>query len=233
MNSKRLSGIAAISGFIVLTAWAESPNFIPDTTFKASSLAGWHSLGQADWSAQNGELAGKAKPGGNGGWLVLDKSYQDIGFFASFHCTGECKTGVLLRAEKTADGMKGLYVSLTGEDLSLNRVTLDPEGKELTREKLQPVAEMVRFAAPVTGGGGGGRRGPGLRRDDWNTVQIILDSDILRGSVNNAAGRTTGATGDNREGFGPVALYVGPSSEVKFKDVAFKDLMPKSEPKEQ
>ena len=239
MNSKRLSGIAAISGFIVLAVWAESPNFIPDSTFKASSLAGWHSLGQADWSAQNGELAGKAKPGGNGGWLVLDKSYQDIGFFASFHCTGECKTGVLLRAEKTADGMKGLYVSLTGEDLSLNRVTLDAEGKELTREKLRPGAEMVRFApspdapAPPAGAGRRGRKGPALHADDWNTVQIILDSDILRASVNDAAGRTTGSTDDNREGFGPVALYVGPSSEVRFKDIAFKDLMPKSEPKEQ
>ena len=80
MNQKRLfCGIVALA----ITGFAESPNFIPDSTFKESSLAGWHVLGQADWSAQNGELTGKAKPGGNGGWLVLDRSYQDVGFFAN------------------------------------------------------------------------------------------------------------------------------------------------------
>ena len=238
MNHKRLvCGIAAISGVLVLAGLAESPNFIPDSTFKGSSLAGWHPLGQADWSARNGEVTGKAKPGGNGGWLVLDKSYQDVGFFASFHCMGGCKTGVLLRAEKTSDGMKGLYVSLTGEDLSLDKVTLDAEGKQLTSEKLRPGAEMVRFAPPPGGppppARAGGRHGAGLHGDDWNTVQIILDSDILRASVNSAAGRNTGSTDDDGEGFGPIALYVGPSSEVQFKEIAFKDLARKVEPKEQ
>src|SRR6266446_2888540 len=67
--------------------------FIPDSTFKGSSLTGWHILGQADWRAQGGELIGTAKAGG-GGWLVLDRSYQDVGFHAMFRCTGGCKTGV-------------------------------------------------------------------------------------------------------------------------------------------
>ena len=38
------------------------------------------------------------------GWLVLDKGIQDVGVFARFRCATGCKTGVLLRAEKTADG---------------------------------------------------------------------------------------------------------------------------------
>ena len=42
------------------------PNFKPDGAFKGSALAGWHVVGDADWTAQNGEIIGKAKPGTNG-----------------------------------------------------------------------------------------------------------------------------------------------------------------------
>src|SRR5579863_3017082 len=130
---------AMTSLLLVATAFAVAPTvFVPDSTFKGSSLTGWHVLGQADWSAQNGEFIGKAKAGGSGGWLVLDKSYQDVGFFASFKCTGGCKTGVLLRAEKTPAGMKGVYMSLIDGDVATYRVTLDAQGQELSREKLRP-----------------------------------------------------------------------------------------------
>src|SRR5258708_38955185 len=96
---------------------AANKNFIPDVTFNGSALTGWHQLGQADWRADHGEIVGTPK-NPNGGWLVLDRGYQDVEVFASFHCTGACKAGVLLRAEKTADGMKGVYVSLTEGDVA-------------------------------------------------------------------------------------------------------------------
>ena len=109
----RLAGIAAIAA--LATAWlgAQGPakDFRPDTTFGGSTLAGWHTLGSSQWKAQNGELIGTAS-GSGGGWLVLDASYQDLQFFTRFRCMGECGTGVLFRAEKTADGMTGVYVAL-------------------------------------------------------------------------------------------------------------------------
>ncbi len=108
-------------------------------------MTGWHVLGQAEWSAQNGELIGKAKEGG-GGWLVLDKSYQDVGFFASFKSTGGAKTGMLLRAEKTPTGMKGIYMSLDDGDVAAYRLTLDADGKEVSREKLRPGGGQIRIA---------------------------------------------------------------------------------------
>jgi hypothetical protein len=240
MNRKRVWAIVAISGLLVLAGFAEGPNFIPDSTFKGSGLTGWHVLGAADWTAQNGELVGKVKPGGNGGWLVLDKSYQDIQFYAGFRCTEGCRTGVLLRAEKTPEGMKGFYVSLTDGDPAAPpaayKVTLDPQGKELTRDKLRAAGGTIRFAPSAQAAaapGRGGRGGPALRPNDWNEVQVILDSDILRASLNGSGGGASGATDDNMAGYGPVALYIGGSGEVRFKDVAFKDLLPKSEPKEQ
>ena len=114
MPHKRLYGIAAISAGIMAISTVllapmfgdDGPTFIPDNTFKGSTLTGWHVLGQADWHAQNGEVTGTVKPGGNGGWLVLDRSYQDVGFFSYFRCTGGCATGILFRAQKTAEGLK-------------------------------------------------------------------------------------------------------------------------------
>src|SRR5580704_2714181 len=123
-------------------------DFVPDTTFKGSSLTGWHPLGQANWKAQNGEITGTVNAGGTGGWLVSDQSLQDLQLYTSFRCTDGCKTGVLLRAEKTpAGGMKGVYVSLNEGDLASYRVTLDAQGQELTREKLKAGGGETRYAS--------------------------------------------------------------------------------------
>jgi hypothetical protein len=222
----------AVAGLLVLAGLAENPNFRPDATFKGSDLTGWHTLGDAEWSARDGELSGKAKAGAKGGWLTLNHSYQDVGLYADFRCSGECAAGVLLRAEKTADGFKGVYVALTG-DPGTYAVTLNAQGQELTREKLRPTGGTIRFApppgAPVPAGGG--RGAPALRSEDWNSLQIILDSDILRVSLNNAG--FAGVTEDNRAGYGPIALYAGGTGEVHFRNIAYKDLLPKIEPKEQ
>src|ERR1017187_784901 len=101
---------SAVLSWMLLAALQANSTFIPDSVFKGSNLTGWHVLGQAYWQAQNGELVGTVKEGG--GWLVLDQSYQDVALHTLFKCTGGCKTGVLFRAEKTAEGMKGVFVSI-------------------------------------------------------------------------------------------------------------------------
>jgi hypothetical protein len=257
MSKKLLFGITAVVAVLVAALFAELPqNFVPDSTFQGSSLKGWHVLGQAGWRAEKGELIGTPK-GASGGWLVLDNSYQDIAFIGLFRCTGACKTGVLLRAQKTASGMKGIYISLTQGDLASYRVTLDAEGQELSREKLRPASGMIRFAAdyappqppqPGAGAAAGGRGAmdgspaPAFQPEQWYTVQLTLDADILRatlgltGAAAAFGGRGSalsgGATDDDMAGFGPIALYAGGSGEVHFKDVSYKDLGPKTEPVE-
>jgi hypothetical protein len=151
MQSKRTLLCAAIGLPLFVGCLAVAQNFKPDAVFKAASLAAGHVVGDATWRAENAELAGKAKPGGSGGWLLLDKSYQDVGFHASFLCDAGCKTGVLLHAQKSPDGgLTGIFVSLTDGDLNSYRVAIDANGKELSREKL---------ATGGRGGGGGGGRG--------------------------------------------------------------------------
>src|SRR4029077_8993644 len=111
-----------------------------------------------------------------------------------------------------------IYVSLKEGDVSSYRVTFDPQGKILAREALRPIGGQVRLAPPAAPGPGGGGRGgvaPSLRANDWNTIQIILDADIVRYSIN-GGGFAMAATEDKSLGFGPIALYAG-SGEVQFK----------------
>jgi hypothetical protein len=256
--------VAAALGVLGSAIFASSPNFVPDYVFKGSALTGWHKLGQADWHAENGEIVGVPKEGG--GWLVLDKGYQDIGIYTSLRCAEGCKAGVLLRAEKLPDGMKGVFVSLADGDVAAYNIVLDAQGKEVSRAKLDPgPGPMIRMAsgrfsggedlvpgfskpAPTRaelaaaaakapparnggGGGRGGRGGPALAPNEWHTVQILLDADVL-GLQINGRGAGSATTDDRMMGFGPLALYAGGSGEVRYREVSYKDLNPKFEPKE-
>jgi hypothetical protein len=222
-------------------------SFPPDVTFRGSTLAGWHTLGSAEWSAQDGVVIGKANSGG--GWLVLDRSFEDVGLHVSFRSAGS-KTGILLRVEKTADGFKGVYVDLNEGAASCYRLTLDQEGRELSREPLRRAGGMIRIApppapaAPPRAGSGPGRRpdaprvalpierpSTALRPGEWNEVEILLDANIVRVLLNEGGG-AGGAADEDTGKFGPLALFAGGSGEVRFKDIAYKDLAVKSMPAE-
>ena len=273
-------GVAVAATALVINA-AGPANFKPDGTVTGSTLAGWHVLGDADWKNQNGELVGTAKPGGSGGWLVMDKSFQDVQLYASYRCTGACTSGVLVRAQKTpGGGMTGVYVSLTEGDTASYAVTIDANGKELTRERLAapsgrgggggggaaggaargtapgaagaapgaavgggaPAAAPVatpptaqtgaagtgRASPPGTQVGSSGRRPPVLKPGEWNDLYILASAATLRQTF----GGVATIDEKNTAGFGPVALFVGGSGEVRYKDFAWKDLNSIADPKE-
>jgi hypothetical protein len=255
MPTKRvyLSVAVAVAGVALLArAFGSGPNFRADSTFKGSSLAGWHVLGEADWKAQNGEITGTPKQAA-GGWLVLDKSFQDVSVYASVHCTEGCKSGILLRAEKTPEGLKGIYVSLTEGDLASYALKLDAQGKEISREKL-PSGRAENLGANGRAGRGGANVGvlplpAGLdmanmsrptgayRAGDWNEVEVVLSGANVRPAFNGgalgSAGGTGGGVADDKAGsYGPIAFYVGGSAEVRLKDVSYKDLLTRTIPAE-
>ena len=212
------------------------PSFVPDGALKGSSLAGWHTLGQAKWQMENGELTGTPGPNGAGGWLVLDRSYQDVGVYTKFMCTGGSEAGILFRIQKTADGgMKGTYAQLSGGDsITYFDVTTDAEGK---------ITERTAPPAPNRRGRPGGNfvrnpfnaygQAPGvdypylqpdsdLVANDWNDAEFLFAGTGLRATQNN--GKQNGTTVDTADGYGPIAIYVGGSGEAQFKDVAYKNL---------
>jgi hypothetical protein len=259
--------IAAVPVFFCVLL-AATHDFVPDLLFRGSSLNGWHTLGDAQWKAAEGEIT--ASPNGTRrGWLVLDKSYQDLEFYADFRCTGSCEAGVLLRSEKTADGgLKGVYVSLNSGDVDSWDVTVSPEGKILSRtrlersnvqfarigtgawtngqahvagfSKLAPTKEEQKTEAAAAnaapGRGASGGRGafprPEIQAGQWNSVQVIVDADMVWITLNERRSFPTGVTTDRMMGYGPIALYAGGSGEVRFKDVSLKDLSRNVEPAE-
>jgi hypothetical protein len=227
---RKLLSLLAVS-LVCTPLFATGPSFHPDATFAGSSLTGWHTLGQTEWRADSGEIF--ATPKGDGGWLVLDHSYENIGVYTQFRCAGACETGVLLRAEKTPGGMKGVYVALNDPDLTAYSVTIDAQGKIADRTKLRHGGGLMRIAPPPSDQPERQFHFPpspvklpftapdaSFRPNDWNDVEIMFDANIVRTLLNN--GREHGAAGD--EGYGPIALYVGGSGEVRFKNLGYKDL---------
>jgi hypothetical protein len=232
--------------------FSQTPSFTPDSTFQGSSLTGWQTVGYAEWRAEKGEVIANSGGRKGDGWLVLDKSYQDTGLYLSFRCKGDCDTGVLLRAEKTAGGIKGVFLSIKGNELAAYNLTLDAAGREIHREKLAAAGGQIRFAPPPPSGSGPERAPrvipplrsgppgvtlplakptPGLKQGEWNEVEILLDADILRAFFDDGSAQLSVATGEMNS-YGPIALYAGAGKEVRFRDIAMKDLAMKVEPLE-
>ena len=267
MSTKTHVSILVAASGLLSAIFAVTHDFTPDFAFRGSSLTGWHTLGHANWRAENGEITGKPETA-DGGWLVLDKGYQDVKLYTEFRCAEGCDAGVLFRMEKAPDGWKGTYVSLSGEGGSYE-VTLGADGKLLNRKPLlRATAQFARMAAgPWNNGGaqvpgfarpaitlaeqqeeaskppapagarpaGGGRGGPPrpeVKAGDWNTLDMIVDTDMAWTTLNGRRGGNS-ATGDRMMGFGPIALYAGGTGEVRFRDIALKDLNRKTEPASQ
>jgi hypothetical protein len=248
---------------LISAIFAATHDFVPDLVFQGSSLSGWHMMGNAGWRANNGEITGTPKDP-DGGWLVLDKGYQDTELYTDFRCTAACNAGVLFRAEKTPDGgMKGVYVSLDADGGAYD-VVLNAAGKELSRTKLErSTAQFARMAVgapanspsqvpgfakpaptlpelqaeaprPATpaGGGRGAPPRPAIAQSEWQSAQIIVDTDMVWLTSNGRRGFGNSATSDRMMGYGSIALHVAGSGEVQFKDLGLKDLNLKTEPEE-
>ncbi|MDB5115548.1 MAG: repeat protein [Mucilaginibacter sp.] len=235
-------------------------SFEPDYSFKGSSLTGWHALGTANWKATNGEIAVNAN--GGSAWLASNKSFQDVAVHLLIKAAPGSEAGVLVRMEKTADNYSALLVAVKDNEATSYRVTLDAQGKELSREKLRTAGNIIRIAPkpPVSTPAGiaaAGRRGNGGRpggrpagpsdlpmerpstaivAGDWNQFEIIIDFNIIRKFINDGGDATGGATDDLAEnggqGYGPIALYAGGTGEVQFKDIKYKDVHVMYTPKE-
>jgi len=254
--------IALVAVALSITPEAQSPapdrpaTFVPDWTFKGSALTGTEKIGQTTWRAENGEIVG-TPTSPDGGWLLINPGYQDVQLSGSYRCAAACNVGVMVRSEKTAAGMKGIYKTLAGGPPETAAVTVDSQGHIAGREPItRPGGAMLRIQPPPTppsggaaagaGGRGGGRgatqgstfvsmfAGRGsteFKPSDWNTFEVLVDANVFRASVNAPVGG--GLAIDAETGtFGPIALHVGGTGEVRFKNLALKDLQRRVTPAE-
>jgi hypothetical protein len=238
--------IAALVVCLIATSplAAKTGSFRPDWTFTGSSLDGWLPLGSAAWRAAGGEIVSTPKSAA-GGWLILNQSYQDVQLGASFRCTGDCTVGIALRLERTPEGFKGVVANVAGRETGLYAVTLDLAGRETTRVALRPSGGNFRFAppkppapTPEPGPMPGGIPSPFAplppavaRPGEWNDVEMLVEANILRTWVNHLRG-SAGAAEEDMGSFGPIALHVGGTGDVHFRDIGVKDLVRRVNPEE-
>lgn len=88
-------GAAGLILCVGIAAFTEAEKHYGVEPVPANELGMWHTLG-------DGEIIGP--PFTNGGWLVLNKSVQDVDVIASFRCSSPCDTGVLLWWKKPGTG---------------------------------------------------------------------------------------------------------------------------------
>jgi hypothetical protein len=206
--------------------------------FDGKTLAGWHTLGKADWRVANGEIVGS----GQGGWLVMDRVYEDAILGLSVQCKG-CTTGVMLRSRKDGDRTNGVYVSLSGEDVGkVYRVTLDAQGQEVDRKLFDPPPPSPAGGVIDKGGcppvpcvgitgahggamstGGSRATAPQIKLDPsgWNPIQVTARGDVVIGTVNGT--RMGLVDWDRGSRFGQMALRVS-GGEVHVKGISVWDL---------
>src|SRR5690242_476564 len=138
------------------------------SVFDGKGLSGWRAQGGADWRVADGQLTGTAKSAG-GGWLVLDKSYEDLVLRLTFRCEGDC--GVMLRRQSSeSGGASGVYVPFTGEAAgNFLQVALDGQGNETGRKLLLADRPRPRLMSPMS---------IIAASDGWTRAQIKLHGPV-------------------------------------------------------
>ncbi len=86
----RIAASPAALAACAIAMLAAPRTFVPDVTFTGSSLSDWHTVGQANWKAENGEIVG-TPTSAEGGWLVLNEPFQDLGSSRTFAARGAAK----------------------------------------------------------------------------------------------------------------------------------------------
>ncbi|WP_221031552.1 FG-GAP-like repeat-containing protein [Actomonas aquatica] len=257
-----LAGVASLLGAPALAADDPAPaaplsdfglTFQPDYTWGGTSLEGWRSLGDGDWTVEGGEIVGRATSEA-GGWLMAEQGLQDVGLHAKFKATGGAVTAVLLRMEEMdTGGWRGVLLELQDgeEGVQAFSVKLDAAGRETSREPLRYAGGIMYRQAPppdVTRGRFNYQRPPppedlpvklpdtSYRAEAWNQIETFLETNVIRSFLNN--GREIGGAVDGDHaltGYGPVAFFVGGATggEVRFKDVMLQDVGIRRAPVEQ
>ena len=57
-----------------------------------------------------------------------------------------------------------------------------------------------------------------MKAGEWNTIDIVLDANILRPFLNDAGGISGGVADEEDGRSGAIALYAGGTGEVRFKE---------------
>lgn len=245
MQASRLALIAALMA--ASTAHAAGPTFEADRIISAADVKAARQLGAARWTTDaSGQIVGTPTSAA-GGWLLLPVELANVAGFMEFSCAAACTAGMLLRAEPTASGgLRGVLLSAAAPG-GVFAVELAADGTEISRQPLAKGNSNGGLASSIGNISAEGRATlttlrpiaspipvPGVERASgdyvpggWNSLNVLAYNDMLRPSLNGAPGShylpySLAPASAGR--FGAVAVHVGGSGAVRFRNVHIKDL---------
>lgn len=235
--SKYLSYVLAFAVFTFCPHAISADHSNKTSLFNGKSLAGWHAQG-GNWRVVNGEMVGSAQDGA-GGWLFLDRGYEDLLLELAFRCDG-CDAGILLRNAPLNGGYgrtTGIYVPLVGPDSQgIFRITLDEREKEIDRKALvtTEAGKKASEAVEYTSCGDAHPECRYLSRLEnlqvtsrplaggWKQITVQVRGDVVEGNPGDYAPKP-GAPKEEAGKFGPLALRID-RGEWRVKDIVLTDL---------
>lgn len=233
MNAPRIALIAA--ALLVLPACGESEEgFTP--LFNGTDLTGWHVVnGQADFTAENGEIVGRGENLRQNSFLRTEKTYGDFDFRFEFKfddLTGN--SGVMFRAEQRDGGTGRVFGYQCEHCNTKNRAWTaglfdenrrgwlapyrDDRKKDYSdAEKAAHEAARKAFTEKVQSV---------MKWDDWNEFRIHAQGRRIQIWLNGV--QTVDFTDEGEEftpeGFFGLQVHSGKSCNVRWRNLRIKEL---------
>lgn len=168
--------------------------------FDGATLAGWHVVGDGQWTVENGEIVGRANNEKLYGLLVSDWSFGDFSLRLKFRClSGD--SGVYIRTLlRPPDQAHGLQVQVGPPGSGTGGIYESYGRGWLSRPSAQAENEF-------------------LKPNEWNTMTITARGGDVTVEINGT--KTAEITGDPSRPEGQLALqmHAGNVMEVRFKDI--------------
>jgi hypothetical protein len=195
---------------VALTAFAQKPKLPGEDwiqLFNGKDLAGWHNVGQEQWTVQNGTLHGVAVTKAYG-YLETEKNYKDFQMAVKFRCEGDGNSGVFFHTAfkpGTPDVSQGLQFEID--------------------------CKMMQHTGGIYGDGRGWVVWPApenetvVRRDDWNEYVLTVVGNRYIARLNGV--QMIDYTDPSPRSFdGTIALQLhsGGHGDMRFKEIWLRDL---------
>jgi hypothetical protein len=192
---------------LAATAGAQTAERPWVTVFNGKDLSGWVAVGQEKWSVENGSIHGVTATTGYG-YLRTEKKYKDFELAVRFRCEAGGNSGVFFHTDfiaGTADVSQGLQFEI---DPGLNNHTggIYGDGREWI---VWPAPENEAVVRP----------------DDWNEYIVKVVGNRYMARLNGVQVMDfTDPKPKSFDGYIALQLHSGGGGNMRFKDIAIRDL---------
>jgi hypothetical protein len=175
--------------------------------FNGKDLTGWEKIGKEEWTVEDGTIHGKAISR-EYGYLMTEKKYIDFHMTLRFKCEGDGNSGVFFHTEfkpGTADVSQGMQFEI------------DPTWYQHTGGLYGDGRGWIAWPAP--------ENEFAVRKDEWNEYVLLVEGNHYRARLNGVwVMDFTDPRPRSFDGHIALQLHAGGAGNMRFKDIAIRDL---------